>query len=48
MSTILYLSVVKAAFEPFQCIDRVTGPIEESLNMIETIIMNNRTWSSGT
>ena len=43
MSTILYLSVVRAAFEPFQCQDRVTAPAQESLKMIEAIVMLNRT-----
>ena len=43
MSTFLYLSVVKAAFEPFQCEDRVTAPPQETLDMIEAIVMLNRT-----
>ena len=43
MSTILYLSVVKAAFEPFQCVAKVVAPIEEIHKLVDAIVLLNRT-----
>ena len=41
LSTLVYLSVIKAAFEPFQCEGVVTAPGQESVALIDAFVLTD-------